>query len=292
MRKAIAGVLGVLLMLPSSAQAWGFETHKFIVSRAIDLLPDAIKPFYEANRVFIVEHAIDPDLWRTAGFTDEPPRHFVDMDAYGKPPFTELPRDYGAALEKFGADFLNRNGLLPWRAAEMSGNLRRAFESQQKQAPYARENIKLFSAIIGHYAADANVPLHSALNYDGQLTGQNGVHYRFEEDLFLRYGKQLTLKPRPSRNIPNVRDFIFDTLIEGYALVDAVLAADKKAIGNRTVYDDRYYDAFFADVRPILEQRLGDAISAVASIITTQWEAAGRPNLPAIAPPRPPAPRK
>jgi hypothetical protein len=293
MRKPLCGLLVVLLIFflfaPSTAGAWGFETHKFIVSRAIELLPDAIRPFYEANRVFVVEHAIDPDLWRTAGFTDEPPRHFLDMDAYGKYPFKDLPRDYDAALEKFGADALNRNGLLPWRTADMAGNLRRAFEGQQKLAVYARENIKLFSAIIGHYAADANVPLHAALNYDGQLTGQNGIHYRFEEDLFLRYGKQLNLKPGPIKHIPNVRDFIFDTLLESYTFVDAILAADKKAIGDRTVYDDRYYDAFFAEVKPILEKRLSDAITAVASIIVTEWATAGRPVLPAVAPPRAPA---
>ena len=253
------------------------------------MLPEAIRPFYDANRVFVVEHAIDPDLWRTAGFTDEPPRHFLDMDAYGKYPFKDLPRDYDAALEKYGGDTLNRNGLLPWRTADMAGNLRRAFEGQQKQGMYARENIKFFSAIIGHYAADANVPLHSALNYDGQLTGQNGIHYRFEEDLFLRYGAQLNLKPGPIKNIPNVRDFIFDTLLESYTFVDAILAADKKALGDRTVYDGGYYDVFLAEVKPILEKRLSDAITAVASIIVTEWETAGRPALPAVAPPRPPA---
>lgn len=293
MRKPLCGLVAVLLIFllfaPSTAGAWGFETHKFIVSRAIELLPDAIRPFYEANRVFVVEHAIDPDLWRTAGFTDEPPRHFVDMDAYGKYPFKDLPRDYDAALEKYGADTLNRNGLLPWRTADMAGNLRRAFEGQQKQVGYARENIKLFSAIIGHYAADGNVPFHAALNYDGQLTGQNGIHARFEEELFLRYGKQLNLKPGPIKNIPNVRDFIFDTLLESYTFVDAILAADKKAIGDRTVYDNRYFDAFFAEVKPILEKRLSDAITAVASIIVAEWETAGRPALPAVAPPRPPA---
>ena len=289
MRKPLGGLLVVLLFVPSTVGAWGFETHKFIVARAIELLPEAIRPFYEANRVFVVEHAIDPDLWRTAGFADEPPRHFVDMDAYGKYPFKDLPRDYDAALEKYGADTLNRNGLLPWRTVEMAGNLRRAFEGQQKQVGYARENIKLFSAIIGHYAADANVPFHAALNYDGQLTGQNGIHARFEEELFLRYGKQLNLKPGPIKSIPNARDFIFDTLLESYTFVDAILAADKKAIGDFTVYDDRYYDAFFAEVKPILEKRLSDAITAVASIIVTEWETAGRPALPAVALPRTPA---
>lgn len=292
MRRAIAGLLVVLLLMPGSAGAWGFEIHKFVVSRAIDILPDAIRPFFEANRVFVVEHAIDPDLWRTAGFTDEPPRHFVDMDAYGKYPFAELPREFDAALEKYGPDELSRNGLLPWRASEITGNLRRAFEDQQKQVAYARDNIKLFSAIIGHYAADANVPFHAALNYDGQLSGQNGVHRRFEEGLFLRYGAQLSIRPSPLRNVPNVRDFIFDTLLESFTYVDAVLAADKEAIGDGSVYDDHYYDAFFAKVKPILEKRIGDSVTAVASIITTQWERAGRPALPVNPPARPPQQRR
>lgn len=281
-----------VLLTPASSAAWGFETHKFIMSRAIDILPEAIRPFFQANRVFVVEHCIDPDLWRVAGFTDELPRHFVDIDAYGKYPFTELPRDYEAALRKYGQDTLTRNGLLPWRTAEMSGNLFRAFQDQQRGVVYAPDNIKFFSAIIGHYVADGHVPLHAASNYDGQLTGQNGVHYRFEEDLFLRYGKQLTIEPPPLKPIPNVRDFIFDTLLESYTNVDKLLAADREAIGNATQYDDRYYETFFAKIRPVLEKRISDAISGVASVIASQWEAAGRPALPVNPPPRPPAQRR
>jgi hypothetical protein len=292
MRRLTAVVALVALLMPSPARAWGFDTHKFIVSRAIDILPDAIRPFFQANRVFVVEHCIDPDLWRTAGFTDEPPRHFVDMDSYGKYPFTELPRDYDAALAKFGQDTLTKYGLLPWRTAEMSGNLRRAFEDQKRGTTYAPGNIKLFSAIIGHYVADGHVPLHAASNYDGQLTGQNGVHYRFEEDLYLRYGKQLNIQPPPLKSIPNVRDFIFDTLLESFQNVDAVLAADREAIGNANTYDDRYYDAFFAKIRPVLEKRISQAISGVASVITSEWERAGKPALPVNPPPRPPAQRR
>src|ERR1700730_2264076 len=97
MRKgtAVVAVVALLgLVMPSPASAWGFETHKFIMSRAIDMLPEAIRPFFQANRVFVVEHVIDPDLWRTAGFVDEVPRHVLYLDAYGTYPFSELPRDY------------------------------------------------------------------------------------------------------------------------------------------------------------------------------------------------------
>src|ERR1700737_5249235 len=163
--KAVISALAlVALLMPSPAAAWGFETHKFIVSRAIDILPAAIRPFFQANRVFVVEHVIDPDLWRTAGFVDEPPRHFLDIDAYGKYPFSELPRDYDAALAKYGKAMLTKHGLLPWRTAEMSGHLLKAFQDQARGAAYAASDIKFFSAIIGHYVADAHVPFHAALN--------------------------------------------------------------------------------------------------------------------------------
>jgi hypothetical protein len=291
MRKAIAVLALVAVLMPSPALAWGFETHKFVMSRAIDLLPDEIRPFFQANRVFVVEHCIDPDLWRNAGFTDEPPRHFVDMDSYGTYPFTALPRDYDAAMVKYGQETLTKNGLLPWRTAQMAGTLGRAFQNQRRSGASAATDIKFFSAIVGHYAADGHVPFHAATNYDGQLTGQNGVHARFEEDLFVRYGTQLNIQPPPLKPILNVRDFIFDTLLESYLNVDAILAADREAIGTGDTYDDRYYDAFFAKIKPVLEKRLGQAISGVASIITSEWERAGRPAVP-VNPPPPPAQRR
>src|SRR5687768_10088089 len=173
---ALALVLAVLLSLPQPTQAWGFGAHKFIMSRAIGLLPAEIRPFFEANRAFLVERSVDPDLWRTAGWEAEAPRHFVDMDAYGPYPFKDLPRDYDEAVKKHGADFVIKNGTLPWRTEEIYGKLVEAF---QQKAGYSRDNIKFFSAIIVHYVGDAHVPFHAALNYDGQLTQQWGIHSRF-----------------------------------------------------------------------------------------------------------------
>jgi len=45
------------------------------------------------------------------------------------------------------------------------------------------------------------------------------------------------------------------------------------------VYDDDYYEKFFARVRPILEQQLNASVAATAGIIIGAWEAAGRPAL-------------
>ena len=292
MRVVAIAMLTAVLGVPSTAHAWGFEAHRFIVSRAIDMLPEPLKPFFEANRAFIVERAIDPDLWRNAGFTEEPPNHFLDFDAYGLYPFKDLPRDYDEALKKHGIDKLRQNGLVPWRTHEIAGRLIRGFETLHKNGPYAQSDIRFFSAIIGHYVADAHVPLHAVLNYNGQLTGQTGIHNRWEDDLFIRYQKQLAIKPGALKPIPHERDFIFDTLLESSQLADDVLAADNKAIGNRDVYDDQYFETLFAETRPILEKRLNDAINAVASIITSAWEQAGKPKLSANPPPRTPQRRR
>jgi hypothetical protein len=290
MRKTVIGLLVAawVTFAPEPADAWGLDVHRFIVARAIDILPPPLRPFFEANRAFVVERAIDPDLWRTAGFSQEPPNHFLDFDAYGPYPFKDLPREYDEALKKYGPDTLNRNGLVPWRTHEMAGRLFRAFESQQKNAPFAYNDIKFFSAVIGHYVADAHVPLHAVLNYNGQRTGQTGIHYRWEDELFMRFQKRITIKPGPLRQVKHERDFIFETLLESSQLADDVLAADREAIGSRDVYDDQYFETLFVKTRPILEKRLNDSITAVASMITSIWERAGRPMLPATPPPRPP----
>lgn len=292
MRSIASGVLTAILLTPAAADAWGFEAHKFIVSRAIDILPAPLRPFFEANRAFIVERSIDPDLWRNAGFTEEPPNHFLDFDAYGPYPFKDLPREYDAALKKHGIDKLRQNGLVPWRTQEMAGRLIRGFDQVHKNGQYAYSDIRFFSAIIGHYVADSHVPLHAVLNYNGQLTGQTGLHNRWEDELFNRYQKQLVLKPGALRSIANERDFIFDTLLDSAQLADDVLAADKKAIGTRDIYDDRYFETLFAETRPILEKRLTDAINAVASMIASAWEQAGKPTVSANPPPRPPQRRR
>jgi hypothetical protein len=266
--------------VPAPAAAWGFEAHKYIMARAIPLLPPEIRAFFVKYQTTIVEHVVDPDLWRTAGWEQEPPRHFLDMDAYGPYPFPNFPREQAEAEKRYGADFVQKNGLVPWRSAEIYQKLVEAFRQQQG---YGRENVKFFSSVLTHYVSDAHVPFHAVVNYDGQLTGQSGIHSRFESELFERYRAVLRVNPRPVAPVPDARDFIFDALIASFPLTQTILAADKAAIGSRELYDDQYFTSFFGTVRPILERRLADAITGSASMITAAWVEAGRPVLPLTA---------
>jgi hypothetical protein len=280
--------VAVLLVLarPAPASAWGFEAHRFVMDRAIALLPDGLRPMFEKHRALVVERAIDPDTWRTAGFEAEAPNHFLDIDwsGYGKHPFTELPRDYTAAIAKFGRGRVDQNGTVPWRTEEYFGNLRRAFESYSRRGAFGSFDIMFFAAWLGHYVSDAHVPFHAVENYDGQMSNQHGIHARFEAIMFERYRDRLTIAPAPARPIPNPRDFIFDVIIEGSQMVAPILEADLQAIGSRDVYDEAYYEAFFRASRAVMERRLNQSITAVAGAITGAWEAAGKPPLP-LSPP-------
>ena len=174
--RRLAACLGVLAVVtaPASTHAWGYDAHKVIMERAIGLLPVELRPFFEQHKATLVERVIDPDTWQVAGFDDqEAPHHFLDLDweGYGKYPYTGLPRDYTAAVAKFGKQRIEQNGTVPWRVEEMYGSLRRAFEAYERRGPFGRHDVIFFSSWLTHYVSDAHVPFHAVFNYDGQLTG-------------------------------------------------------------------------------------------------------------------------
>lgn len=280
MRNALAAVcvFTTVALMPRPAAAWGYAGHKFIMRHAIELLPPELKPLFDSMADDVVSHVIDPDLWRNVGWEDDP-NHFLDFGSkeYGAYPFDALPRDYDKALEKFGRDTLKRNGELPWRLAEEFGNLRRTFEEFRRGSPYTTSDIMLFSAVLSHYVQDAHQPFHATDNYDGRETGNDGIHSRFERDLIERFASRLTLTPAAPQPVTNPRDMAFATLLNSYQQVDSILAADTAAAAGRDTYDDAYFEAFFAKVKPVLERQLSAAISMTAGAIIGAWEAAGRP---------------
>lgn len=280
LRRTRVSIAVLLLLTPAPALAWGYEAHRFIMDRAIGLLPIELRPLFERERAQVVERAIDPDTWQNAGFDNaESPHHFLDIDwdGYGKHPFAELPRDYAAAVAKFGKARIDQNGTVPWRVEEMYGNLRRAFAAYPRRGAFGRFDLLHYAAWMAHYISDAHVPFHAVLNYDGQLSNQHGIHARFEAFMFERYNTRLTIAPKPVAPIASPRDYIFDVIIEGSQLVPPILASDLAAIGTRDVYDDAYYEAFFKANGAVLERRVNESIAAVAAMITGAWEAAGKP---------------
>jgi len=158
------------LLFSQQCFCWGFYGHRKINYLAVFLLPPDMIGFYKTHIDFLTEHSVDPDKRRYA-IPEEGPRHYIDIDHYGSFPFSELPHNYDSAVAKFSADTLNAYGVVPWWVQTMLWRLTTAFK-EKNQA-----KILKLSAEIGHYIADAHVPLHGSHHHYGQFTKPNGFYW-------------------------------------------------------------------------------------------------------------------
>jgi hypothetical protein len=280
---AIVAALVVLFGSQASVSAWGMDVHRMITRRAIDGLPPEMKPFFLAKADFISEHVVEPDLWIVAGLSgklgNEAPNHFLDYDGFKEPfPFKNVPREWDAVVQKYGAELANRNGRLPWRAEEVFNQLVDLFVSMSRGG-YAGDNVRYVAAILAHYVEDAHMPFHAVEAYDGQ-PNQRGIHSRFETDLVLRNKEKLKLTPVVVKPIPDIKTFIFDALLDDQQYIPKILDADKRATEGRELYDDAYFADFAKNgALAIAEKRYSDSASAVASAWVAAWTKAGKPSL-------------
>ena len=255
-------------LLPTPAFPWGFTAHRLVNEKAIETLPEPLLSFFRRNADYVIEHAVDPDLWRAVN-QDKEPNHFLDMDAFGPPASGNIPKDEAEHLRQHGPDAAAK-GRLPWRIGEAYRDLVAAF--REGNAPRILER----ASLLGHYVGDAHVPLHAALNYDGQLTGQTGLHNRWESGLVERFERQLRaeMAPRPARPVGDPVLLAFDVLAESFDLSLQSLASDKESAEGTdladTPLDDRYGDAYYSRMyereRATLRNRLAASATTLGSL--------------------------
>lgn len=272
----------VCALPPPRVAAWGFPGHRLLNAEATKTLPPPLRALFEGNEAYVREHAIDPDLWVIAGRPGEAPNHFLDIDAFGPFPFDQVPLLEADHLARYGAQAAER-GRVPWRVGEVYRELVAAFAAGDEARVLER------AAVLGHYVGDAHVPLHSVVNYDGQLTGQKGVHSRWETELLARFARQIEtrLQPGTAVTVADPVAFIFDVIKESYARSRELLAADKETTSPRDFadtaeddrYDDAYYSAFFEREGSDVVSRLDAAATALGSLWLSAWQEGGRPEL-------------
>src|SRR5687768_7531477 len=268
---------------------WGFYAHKKINYYAVFLLPPEMIAFYKQNIEFISEHSVDPDKRRYA-VKEEGARHYIDIDNYGTYPFNKLPRNWDSAVTKFSIETIQKNGIVPWWLQTMQYRLTTAFKEKN-----ASKILKL-SAEIGHYLADAHVPLHASSNHNGQLTGQRGIHGFWESRIpELLAENKWDFFIGKAEYIKNPPDFIWKRILESAAASDTVLKyeqqltkefpADQKfSFENRNGIIIRQYSSAFSIaydqlLKGMIERRMRQSIFAVASFWYTAWVNAGQPEL-------------
>ena len=110
---------------------WGFYAHRKINYYCRLLLPPEMMVLYKPHIDFLAEHAVDPDKRRYA-VPEEGPRHYIDIDHYGKYPYDSLPRKWNDAVAKYSEDTLNTYGIVPWWLQTMLYRLTDAFKEKNQ----------------------------------------------------------------------------------------------------------------------------------------------------------------
>jgi hypothetical protein len=280
--RASGGIGAVVLCLleAAAAHAWGLKSHRFVNESAIELLPEPLRGHYRKHRETLSDAAVAPDvLLRKRDGEREAVRHYLNLELYGEsaPLLADLSR--GEAERRFGRSKVRKAGLVPWVIVDHANGIERAM--RRRDWPAAIKT----SGFGGHYLADAWMPLHSTIHFDGQKTEAGpGLHEALEHDVvdgdLGEIGRSVRGRLRPADGARFTQRRALAVLLEVHADVAPLLAAHVDAARAGRVGSAAYENVLARRTRAVLERRLGDAVTAVASLWLSAWEAAGRPAVP------------
>ena len=282
----------LLLVLPLLAVllcSWGFFAHKQINRLAVFTVPPPLFGFYKTHVEFLTEHAVDADKRRYSDAA-EACRHYLDADHYeSTPPIDTIPKYWKQAVAKYTEDTLTAYGIVPWHVNLMTLRLTEAFKQKDKR------KILRLSADLGHYVADAHVPLHATENYNGQLTGQTGIHGFWESRLPELFSSNYDFFTGKARYVEDVQQAAWIAVNGSFAAVDSVLrferelskqfpddrkyAFEEKGRMMVRVYSKEYAAAYDKLMGDMVERRMRASVILVGSLWYTAWVNAGQPDL-------------
>ncbi|HAV26153.1 MAG TPA: S1/P1 Nuclease [Bacteroidetes bacterium] len=284
-RYLFAFVLSVCFL---ASNPWGFYAHKEINYLACFTLPPEMFGFYKTNISTIQELAVRADQRRYA-IDAEAPRHYIDLDHYEQiVPIDTVPMYWDSAVAKFGEETLQSYGIVPWHILKVKSWLTYAMKDRDY------ERIIKLSADLGHYIADAHVPLHTTENYNGQMTDQKGIHGLWESRLPEIFATDYDYFTVRAEYIDHPMQAVWAAVSESFAAKDSVLDLERELTllmpntkysfetrGTTTVkvYSKEFSTAYHIALNNMVERRMKKAIYMVGSMWYTAWVDAGEPSL-------------
>lgn len=288
MRRKVLIILGLIFFSLSNSFGWGFFSHKRINRMAVFSLPPEMIGFYKYHIDYLTEKAVNPDRRRYA-VDGEAPRHFIDLDDYGDSAIYKLPKHWKSAVERYTEDTLNARGIVPWHINFMKYRLTEAFKAKDVRS------ILLLSADIGHYIGDANVPLHTTSNYNGQKTNQVGIHGFWETRLPELYSDDYDFFTGLAVYVQDPQEAAWSMVKGANSALDSVLRFEKELTNQfsedkKYVYEQRgaqllrtyskeFSKAYHSKLNGQVERQMLKSIKSVSSFWYTAWVDAGQPDL-------------
>ncbi|WP_116105739.1 zinc dependent phospholipase C family protein [Lewinella sp. IMCC34191] len=182
------------------------------------------------------------------------------------------------------------HGILPYHLISYHRQLTNAFVREDAN------RILQLAAEMGHYVGDAHVPLHTTENYNGQLTGQTGIHAFWESRLpELFADEEYDYFVGPAEYIDDPQTYYWEIVLESHSLVDSVLRTERRlseqfAADQQLCFEERlgrqvqmqcteYARAWSEAMAGMVEDRFRAAIHSVGSVWYSCWVDAGQPDL-------------
>jgi len=273
------------------AHAWGFYGHRRINRMACFTLPPEMFGFYKRHIDFISDHSTDPDSRRYAA-VGEAARHYIDIDHYAhgdQDPFEVVPKKWEDAVARFTEDTLQAYGIVPWHIQVMFGRLVNAFQRGDV------DRILRNSTELGHYVADAHVPLHTTENYNGQMTNQYGIHAFWESRIPELSAENYDHLVGRASYVERPLDAAWVAVHDSHMLLDSVFGIEKRLSetypeDRKYVFEDRgrggmrsysreFTQAYEDAMQGMVETRMNESILSLGSFWYSAWVNAGQPDL-------------
>lgn len=278
-------LIGIIFFLSS----WGFLVHRTIHQLAVYELPKPMQPFFYKNMNYLVENAGRPDQRRNTDST-EATKHFIDLEMFGDSAAWKMPFNWEDAVKIYSKDSLLKYGYVPYHIITMKNKLTDAFRSANK------DSILFYATDLAHYIGDANVPLHTSVNYDGQLTNQVGLHSLWESMVPEIEIEQYNLySDHKAEYINSPEQTIWNTIRHTYQLTADVFAKEievtKQFVDStkfRTQirrgkevksYTSAFAKAYSKALGNTINDQLLNSSKLIADFWYTAWVDAGKPDL-------------
>lgn len=253
----------LILKSPAVKAIFGKDNIELDKKRYLSFVRSNIqKQFYELEWVIPSENL--DSLFKTTVFTENYPNAFAEK-------------------------YLSKYGIVPWHLERMLTRLTYAFKEKNLK------KILRNSADLGHYVGDAHVPLHTTTNYNGQLTGQDGIHGFWESRLPELYGDKYNFMVGKAEYIDDPNTYFWDIVMESHLLLDSVFFIEKdlteqfssdqkfcfETRGEQTVrtYCEAFSKAYHERMDGMVETRMRASIKTVGDVWLTAWVNAGQPDL-------------
>ena len=286
------GLFTISIALFILCGGWGFLMHRSITQLSVYQLPKEMQPFFYQNMEGIVRASVRPDERRNTDRT-EASKHFIDLEMYGDDAAKKMPMAWDEAVARYTKDTLLKYGYVPYWVVMMKDRLTAAFAGGN------RDSILFYATDIANYIEDPNVPLHTSVNYDGQLTNQKGLHSLWESTVPELLITNFDLKAQKKASyLKNPAKEIWKAVRRAAKLVPDVFNIEREVSEGFTdstkyrvqlrngrevkSYSTAFARAYGARIQKKVAEQARHSADLVADFWYTAWVDAGKPDLNAL----------